>query len=212
MRFLKRFWEPIAAGDVTVAIRRWDRPRVVAGRRYRTAGTILEVDSVEIVDESALTDELASHAGYRSAAEMIHELRHRPMGATFVVRFHVVPGPDPRTVLAESDQLSDKDIAEIEQRLDRLDRASSHGPWTREVLAMIASNPARRAPDLAAELGRETLPFKVDVRKLKNLGLTFSLKVGYELSPRGEAYLARKITQRGEHLGPDHGNGPIGIG
>ena len=50
--------------------------------------------------------------------------------------------------------------------------------------------PARlRAPDLAASLGRETLPFKRDVRKLKELGLTESLEVGYRLSPRGRAYL-----------------------
>jgi hypothetical protein len=46
-----------------------------------------------------------------------------------------------------------------------------------------------RAPDLAAVLGRETLPFKRDVRRLKELGLTISLPVGYELSPRGRAYL-----------------------
>ena len=46
-----------------------------------------------------------------------------------------------------------------------------------------------RAPDLAASLGRETLPFKRDVRKLKELGLTESLEVGYRLSPRGRAYL-----------------------
>ena len=32
-------------------------------------------------------------------------------------------------------------------------------------------------------------PFKRDVRKLKEMGLTISLLVGYELSPRGEAYL-----------------------
>jgi hypothetical protein len=45
-----------------------------------------------------------------------------------------------------------------------------------------------RAPDLAARMGRETLPFKRDVRKLKELGLTESLEVGYRLSPRGRAY------------------------
>jgi hypothetical protein len=45
-----------------------------------------------------------------------------------------------------------------------------------------------RAGDLAVELGREREPFKIDVRKLKNLGLTTSLEVGYRLSPRGEAY------------------------
>ena len=58
------------------------------------------------------------------------------------------------------------------------------------MLALIATRPAVRAADLAASLGRETQPFKIDVRKLKNLGLTESLEVGYRLSPRGRAYLA----------------------
>ncbi len=31
--------------------------------------------------------------------------------------------------------------------------------------------------------------FKRDVRKLKELGLTLSLRVGYRLSPRGEAFM-----------------------
>jgi hypothetical protein len=79
-------------------------------------------------------------------------------------------------------------------RLDRLDRASSHGAWTRAYLATIAEKPGVRAPDLAASYGRETAPFKIDVRKLKNLGLTHSLAVGYELSPRGRAYLERTRT------------------
>ena len=57
------------------------------------------------------------------------------------------------------------------------------------MLRLIAENPGVRAPDLAASLGRETLPFKRDVRKLKELGLTHSLPVGYEISHRGRAYL-----------------------
>ena len=40
-------------------------------------------------------------------------------------------------------------------------------------------------------VGRETQPFKTDVRKLKNLGLTLSHNPGYSLSPRGRAFLAR---------------------
>jgi hypothetical protein len=56
-------------------------------------------------------------------------------------------------------------------------------------LRLIQRRPAVRAGDLADELGRERLPFKTDVRKLKNLGLTISLGTGYRLSPRGEAYL-----------------------
>ena len=58
------------------------------------------------------------------------------------------------------------------------------------MLRTIAERPAVRAADLAASFGRETQSFKLDVRKLKNLGLTLSLEVGYRLSPRGEAYLA----------------------
>ena len=50
------------------------------------------------------------------------------------------------------------------------------------MLDVIAARPATRAPDLAASFGRETAPFKIDVRKLKNLGLTLSLPVGYRLS------------------------------
>lgn len=53
-----------------------------------------------------------------------------------------------------------------------------------------AAQPATRAADLAAGFGRETAPFKLDVRKLKHLGLTESLEVGYRLSPRGEAHLS----------------------
>ena len=66
------------------------------------------------------------------------------------------------------------------------------------VLRTIAARPATRAADLAASFGRETQPFKLDVRKLKNLGLTLSLEVGYRLSPRGEAYL-RHIRSDSSH-------------
>ena len=45
------------------------------------------------------------------------------------------------------------------------------------------------AADLAAGVDREKLPFKVDVRKLKERGLTESLDVGYRLSPRGRLVL-----------------------
>jgi len=55
-----------------------------------------------------------------------------------------------------------------------------------------ADHPGLRAPDLAQSFGRETLPFKRDVRKLKELGLTISLKIGYELSPRGQLTLSSR--------------------
>ncbi len=43
---------------------------------------------------------------------------------------------------------------------------------------------------LASQAGLPRLDFKANVRKLKALGLTESLDVGYRLSPRGAAVLA----------------------
>jgi hypothetical protein len=70
------------------------------------------------------------------------------------------------------------------------------------VLRAIAANPERRAVELAAEFGRPRLPFKVDVRKLKELGLTESLPIGYRLSPRGEAVLAHLAGRRTQRPRP----------
>src|SRR5215470_7122301 len=113
----------------------------------------------------------------------------RPGTDVYRVGFRPVREPDQRAELAADGELSPSDIEEITRRLERLDRASAHGPWTADVLACIAAEPGRRAPDFAARFGREVQPFKRDVRKLKELGLTISLLVGYKLSPRGEAYL-----------------------
>ena len=77
-------------------------------------------------------------------------------------------------------------MAAILARLERLDRASSIGAWTRSTLDVIDLNPEVRAPDLAAQVGRETGEFKRDVRKLKELGLTESLDIG-----RAVVHLAR---------------------
>jgi DNA-binding IclR family transcriptional regulator len=56
---------------------------------------------------------------------------------------------------------------------------------------MIAEEPGRRAPDFAERMGLDVPTFKRQVRKLKELGLTESLPVGYQLSPRGRALLKR---------------------
>jgi hypothetical protein len=190
--FERRLRDGIADGSITAAFRRWRRPQVVAGRRYRTGLELIEMDAVDVVAEADVTDADARDAGFPDAAAVIAELRARPAphdGLLYRLRFHRAGGPDPRAVLARQDNLGADDLAEIDRRLDRLDRASSHGPWTRAVLSAIAKRPGVRAPDIAASFGRETAPFKVDVRKLKALGLTESLRVGYRLSQRGRAYL-----------------------
>ena len=193
MLFELRFAASIADGSVTMTFRRWKRRQVVAGRHYRTPGGIIEVDGIEEIDPVTISDVDARRSGYPSAAAVREGLRGDPGATVYRIAFHAVGGPDPRAELAANDALSVDDVAEIDRRLDRLDRASTRGPWTRAVLDTIAEHPATRAADLAESFGRETAPFKVDVRKLKNLGLTVSLDVGYRISPRGEAYRRARL-------------------
>jgi hypothetical protein len=182
-------WPGLADGSITVTFRRWKRCQVVVGNRYRTRAGMLEIESVNVVDPERITNADARRAGAADADAVRNRLRGDPATPVYRIQFHRVETEDPRTTLAHTAQLGAEDIADIDTRLDRLDRASKTGPWTASVLALIAANPARRAGDLADMLGRERLPFKLDVRKLKNLGLTLSLEIGYRLSPRGEAYL-----------------------
>jgi hypothetical protein len=144
-----------------------------------------------VVADVDLTGDDARDAGYADRAALLADLIGPADLPLYRLRFRRVDEPDPRAVLAADDRLDEDAVAGITRRLDRLDRASRIGPWTRATLRAIAERPGVRAPDLAASSGRDTLPFKVDVRKLKQLGLTESLPVGYRLSPRGRAYLAR---------------------
>ncbi len=186
----------VADGSVTLAFRRWRRPGVQVGSEFRTVAGVLRVDAVELVDPATITDDDAVAAGWPDAVRLLRQLDKVPEGETYRVRMSWA-GPDPRIALRESADLTDADVAALDAKLERLDRASSHGPWTMATLDIIRRRPHTRAPDLATELGRERDPFKIDVRKLKNLGLTRSFDVGYEVSPRGLAYLERTTrTQR----------------
>ncbi|GAB3449833.1 hypothetical protein [Actinophytocola sediminis] len=188
----KRLHEGIQNGSITVMFRRWRRRQVTAGNVYRTTAGRVVVDSVEVVPPSRIRKKDAVAAGYASVAAVVADLRGSAGDPVYLLRLHHTDEPDPRALLAADAALSTADVEEISRRLARLDAASTHGPWTESTLDIIRRRPAVRAGDLAEEFGREMLPFKVDVRKLKNLGLTLSLEVGYRLSPRGEAYLARR--------------------
>jgi hypothetical protein len=188
--FPLRFHAGLADGSVTLAFRRWRRPSVKAGGRQRTPVGELAIDAVDAVGLDDITDADARQAGYADRGELLGELARRPDGTLYRIAFHHA-GADPRLALREQAEVSDDDWRQIAARLARLDRASRHGPWTATVLRLVAERPAVRAADLAESLGREKLPFKTDVRKLKELGLTESLEVGYRISPRGRAVLAR---------------------
>jgi hypothetical protein len=187
--------ERIVAGDVTLQFRRQRRPTVKTGGRLRTALGELAIDAVEPVALSSITAADARAAGAASRAELVDRLRARE-GTVYRIAVRWT-GDDPRVALRQAAELDDDAVAEIAAALDAIDARSRRGAWTREVLDLIARRPATLAAELATELGRERLPFKADVRRLKELGLTESLEVGYRLSPRGRAFRERDRRRAG---------------
>lgn len=191
--FQKRFHEGLLSGAVTLTFRRWARPHVRAGGRYRCHPIgVLEVDEVREVRVADITAADARRSGFATREELIAYMKSasdeplKPSSRVWRVALHH-GGDGDRVELALEDQLTLEDVQQITARLARFDAAQ---PWTHDTLAIIARRPRVAASQLAAELGRDTPSFKVDVRKLKKLGLTQSFEVGYEISPRGRAYLA----------------------
>ena len=188
MQIPLRVLERIKAGEVTLAFRRWERARSKAGGRQRTALGVVGIDSVVAVSRGDISEEDAKLAGHQSLAELLSMLDSRGDFPIWRISLHW-EGEDPRRELREDADLSSSDLTALRDRLDRMDQASAHGPWTRETLELIAARPEVLAVELAESVGRERLPFKRDVRKLKELGLTESLQRGYRLSPRGRAFM-----------------------
>ena len=174
----QRIAQGVRDGTITAAFRRWEQPRVRPGGTQLTAAGVVRFDAVtEIVDLGSLTEADARSAGFADVAgERI-----------FRVALSWV-GEDPRIALREQ-RPDAAELAALTAAVARLDAGRRTGPWTRRILEWIRDNPGTVSTVLAEELGRELRPMKADIRKLKALGLTESLRVGYRLSPRGEAYL-----------------------
>ena len=181
--------ERIVRGEITLVFRRWRRPTVRTGGTLRTAVGMLRILDVAIVDEAELSDADAAAAGYASWPALLADLPAREGCRLYRVAV-AFGGADPRVALRERDALTDAEVEGLLRRLRRLD-ARSEGPWTLRVLAAIDEQPGVVSSALATRLGCERAWLKPQVRKLKNLGLTVSLRVGYELSPRGRVALAR---------------------
>ena len=185
----------IKDGEIDLAFRRWERPRVVVGTKMRTGVGLLEVTSVTRWTWRTLTDEDARRAGSPSLAALVAALEPKADRPAWRVGLRHA-GSRPAGAAARR-------RARPRRRSPRSSRGSSAStgprrtaPGRRQTLDLIDRNPERRAPDLAAKAGRETADFKKDVRKLKELGLTESLAIGYRLSPRGEV-VVDKLRGRG---------------
>jgi hypothetical protein len=132
---------------------------------------------------------LARRCGFASRADLLKTAKHGVGERVFVIDFHYDGKAGARPKPA-TDAVSAQELAELVERLDAMDRRSRISAWTLATLRAIEARPGVLAARLARSLGRPRDEFKRDVRKLKNLGLTFSLEIGYRLTPKGEALLA----------------------
>ena len=178
--------DSIRQGKITVAFRRWRRPSVRTGGSLLTPIGKLDIADVRPIDLEAISADDVHRAGYSSREGLLADLNVRPEGEIYRIEFGQITA-DPRVTLRES-RPAGEDLIALKDRLRRMDERAAE-PWTVRVLELIEAHPALRAADLCKRAGQERLPFKVNVRKLKALGLTQSLEVGYRLSPRGAALL-----------------------
>ena len=183
MQFTTRSSDAIRAGEVTLTFRNWRRPHAKVGKSYRLRphGAI-RVTEVSRVCVAAIADEDARRAGFTDARAL----------AAFLKVGHDTDVTRVGFELADEQDLGrppDLGLEDVLGRLSATDRRSA-SPWTGRVLALIGNYPGRRAGDLAPTMGWELPKFKANVRKLKALGLTKSLEVGYRLTDLGERAVA----------------------
>jgi hypothetical protein len=142
---------------------------------------------VDRVAPEDITDSEAAQAGFQDLASLHSALSSGREGDLYRVRLRLA-GHDPRITLRERIP-EGEELQELVKRLARLDSRVDAQAWVSRVLRLLRDRPAERAADLAGEMDMDLPRFKSNVRKLKGLGLTESLEVGYRLSPRGRAIL-----------------------
>lgn len=173
----KKTLEDIVEGKISVVFRVWKRPTVKKGGTLKTSKGVLFIENVEQIDQSEVTDTDLKNAGLNSREELCKIDREGDF-YRITVKFQ---GEDPRISLREN--LDEAQLNDVLAKLNKM------GDWSRKYLQEIADKPNIHAQTLADSVGEEKLKFKTNVRKLKSLGLTESLNVGYKLSPRGSKVL-----------------------
>ena len=193
MQFKSEFHQGIASGTITATVRRWKRRQAKVGGRYRIASIgCIEITSVDQVGSEDLSATDARRSGFSSLTEMNDYLDTVSAdGDLYRITFRFIGQIEDTT--DRSAISSAEERGKVSKALDLRDRNSKIGAWTRATLKMVAENPAVGSSVLARKLGREQADLKQDMRKLKALGLTISLEVGYKLSAKGQSAVDQNI-------------------
>ena len=179
----------IKTGEVSLAFRKWKSRRVKKGSLIKTAIGQVEILEIEEISRNKIGNEEAILAGYNSGEELLKILEGRE-GNLYKIQL-AYHSADPRIELRNRTDLPPSEMEAILNKLQRLDKYSKQGKWTLEILQLIQDYPEMRAADLAHIIQKEKHWLKTNVRKLKNMGLTISHKIGYSISPLGKQVLEK---------------------
>lgn len=184
----------IKAGKIAYAYRKWPKLSVKSGSIINTAVGQIEIGEINIVSEEDINDQDAVESGYTNKEDLLKSFFQKSAGSIYkiAVSYH---SEDPRIELRNEIELTDSEFEDLKNKLARFDKFSNHGPWTKTVLLAIQNNPNLHAIGIAKLTGFEKDWLKINIRKLKNLGLTISHLVGYELSPRGMEFVNKYFNK-----------------
>ena len=98
MEFSRELRDDVLAGDITVSVRLWKRPRVKEGGRYRVGLGEIEVDAIELVPFAAITARDVRRAGERDREALRQRAAHAgPVEEdtlVYRIEFHAVTAGD----------------------------------------------------------------------------------------------------------------------
>lgn len=190
MLFNQNHLKGVKNGSITLAFRKWKRPSVKEGSLIKTAIGQVKIISINPTNASEITSREAAKAGFASLEELLKLLATIPAGTIYKIKL-AYHSPDPRIALRSQTTITNDEFEILKAKLDRLDTYSREGHWTRDILMAIQKHPRLKAAELAKLLSKEKDWLKINIRKLKNLGLTISHDPGYEIAPLGKAFLKK---------------------
>jgi len=91
MTFTKRLREGIRRGRIKVTVRVWISPRVKVGGRYPMDDGHVVVDSIQQIEMTDITSDLAGESGFASVEELLKIAKHGRGENVYLVRFHYLP-------------------------------------------------------------------------------------------------------------------------
>ena len=98
VQFSPELRDRVADGTITVSYRRWSRPQVKVGGTYRSGEATIEVDELELLPFSSITDDDLARTGERDLGELQRRAAHAgPIHDDTVlyrVEFHVCGSED----------------------------------------------------------------------------------------------------------------------